>query len=76
MTLSGGTYYLYEENYVDSAGSSVKTKDLYAMNINTAQIMRAYSAGSSYRLRKISASDLDRTDISDTSDTAAAAGQP
>lgn len=76
VTLAGGTYYLYEENYVDSTGSSVKTRDLYAVDINTQDVMHAYSTGSSYQLGKISASDLRRTDISDTSDTAAAAGQP
>lgn len=76
VTLGSGTYYLYEENYVDSTGSSVKTGDLYAMNINTEEIMQAYSTGSSYQLRKISPSDLDRTDISDTSGTAAAALEP
>lgn len=76
ITLGSGTYYLYEENYVDSSGSSVKTQDLYAMNVSTQEIMHAYSTGSSWQLRKISESDLDRTDISDTSGTAAASTQP
>lgn len=76
VTVNGRTYYVYEENYVDSTGGGVKTKDRYAVDTGTSEIYGFSGNGASSRLKRISDSDVAGTDGTDTSDTAAAAGEP
>lgn len=57
VSLDSGIYYLYEEYYVGGSGISMKSENLYAVDLSTSDVFSASAAGSSYVLTKLSESD-------------------